>query len=319
MVIIDIEERVIKEILHNRLGKRGYLFVQYNRSGFTSSHGQAPDSDYLIRLANNEIIDQELLDRNKEIVLIRDLIFEDMTLASVVSLVELTRDSRQIGSILLVMILLNMSFSVILASLLSGNIARPVQKMRSLMLKVQREDLTVRMTELTGDDLGDLGRSFNQMVQRIQNLMDDVREDQIQLRKAELRTLQAQINPHFLYNTLDSINWLSREGRNDDIIAMVTSLTTLFRTGISRGQDMIPLREEFSHIKSYLTIQKIRYENKFFYEFDLDDAVMEVMTLKLILQPIVENALYHGLKMNKGKGLISLRARKVKNQVLQEV
>ncbi|MDC7233532.1 MAG: sensor histidine kinase [Spirochaetales bacterium] len=319
VILIDIEERVLKEMLHNRLGEWGYLFIQYNRSGFTSSINQAPDSEYLIRLANNEEIEQELLDRNREMVLIRDLTLNDVKLASVVSLVELTRDSRRIGSLLFVLILGSMILSILMASLLSSSIARPVHQMRSLMLLVQKGDLSVRMSDLSSDELGDLGRSFNQMVQRIDNLMENVKEDQIQLRKAELRTLQAQINPHFLYNTLDSINWLSREGRNEDIIAMVTSLTTLFRTGISRGQDMIPISAEISHIESYLTIQKIRYENRFIYEMDVDESVLNCMTLKLILQPLVENALYHGIKMKKGKGLISIRARKVNQLIILEV
>ncbi len=319
VVMIDIEERVLKEILHNRLGELGYLFIQYNRSGFTSSESSIPDSEYLIRLAKNEPIEQELMDRNREIVLVRDLRLEGIRLGSVVSLVELTRDSRQLGSILLLLIIGTTVLSVITASLVSSSIARPVQSMRDLMFEVQKGNLDVRMENIRKDELGDLERSFNQMVQQIRNLMDDVREDQVQLRKAELRTLQAQINPHFLYNTLDSINWLSREGRNEDIVTLVGSLTTLFRTGISRGQDIIPLSEEISHIRSYLTIQKIRYENQFEYELDIDESALDCLTLKLILQPVVENALYHGIKMKKGKGMISIRARRVRSLIIIEV
>lgn len=319
VVMIDIEERILKDILHNRLGDLGYLFIQYNRSGFTSSESSIPDSEYLTRLARKEPIEQELLDRNREIVLVRDLRLEGIRLGSVVSLVELTRDSRQLGSILLLLILGTTVLSVVTASLVSSGIAKPVQSMRNLMFEVQKGNLDVRMEIVRGDELGDLGRSFNQMVQQIRTLMDNVKEDQVQLRKAELRTLQAQINPHFLYNTLDSINWLSREGRNEDIITLVDSLTTLFRTGISRGQDIIPLSEEISHIRSYLTIQKIRYEDQFEYELDIDDSALSCLTLKLILQPVVENALYHGIKMKKGKGLIAIRVRHVRSLIVLEV
>ena len=317
--LIDLKEESLKNILTARLGETGYLFLQYNRSGFTSSSDQVPDSEYLIRLANNDRIPDDLLQKNREMVLIRDLNIPDIKLASVVSLVELTRDSRMIGSVLAVLMIISLLLSVSLASILSGSIAHPVHDLRSLMLSVEKGDLSVRMTDLPTDDLGDLGRSFNQMIQRIQNLLEEIKEDQVKLRKAELRTLQAQVNPHFLYNTLDSIIWLSREERTGDIVKMVSALTTLFRTGISRGQDIIPLREEIKHIESYLTIQEIRYENKFLYEMDIDKSVLECRIIKLVLQPIVENALYHGIKMKNGKGLISIRARKVRDFVIIEV
>ena len=319
VVLIDLREESLKRILTARLGRAGYLFLQYNRSGFTSSSDQTPDSEYLIRLANNEEIPRELLDENREMVLIRDLVIPDIKLASVVSLQELTRDSRMIGSVLAVLIFLSLILSLLLASVLSAGIAHPVHDLSSLMSSVEKGDLTVRMTDIPSDELGDLGRSFNRMIQRIQNLLEEVKEDQVKLSKAEMRTLQAQINPHFLYNTLDSINWLSQEERNEDIIKMVTALTALFRTGISRGQDLIPLREELKHIESYLTIQKIRYEKKFLYEMDVDDSVLDCRIIKLVLQPLVENAIYHGIKLKNGKGLISIRVRKARDSVLLEV
>ena len=319
VVLIDLKEDYLKKILTARLGEAGYLFLQYNRFGFTSSSDQVPDSEYLIRLANNEAIPADLLTANREMVLIRDLAIPDIKLASIVSLVELSRDSRMIGSVLAVLVIVSLLLSVFLASLLSGGIAHPVHDLRSLMLSVEKGDLTVRMKDLPSDELGDLGRSFNQMIQRIQNLLEEIKQDQVKLRKAELRTLQAQVNPHFLYNTLDSINWLSREERSEDVVKMVSALTTLFRTGISRGQDIIPLREELKHIESYLTIQEVRYEKRFVSEMDIDKSVLECQIIKLVLQPIVENALYHGIKMKSGKGIISIRARKLKDLVLIEV
>lgn len=319
VVLIDIQESILKDILTSRLGETGYLFIQYGRSGFTSSGDQAPDSEYLVSLAKKETIEPERLKQKKEMVLIRDLIIPDIRLATVINLRKLTNDSRIMGIYFIVLIFASLIVSIFMASIISLSIAHPIKDLRTLMKIVESGDLSVRMEHIHNDDLGDLSRSFNQMIQRVQNLMEDVRNDQIKLRKAELKTLQAQINPHFLYNTLDSINWLSREKRNDDIVQMVTALTTLFRTGVSKGQDIIPVSEEIKHIESYLTIQKIRYEQKFAYELDIDESVLDCLIIKLVLQPLVENAMYHGVKMKSGKGLISIRARKINQLVLIEV
>lgn len=319
IVVIEIQEQVIAELLTSRLGDVGYLFVQYNRSGFTSSNESIPDSNYLVRLANMREIEKELLNENKELVLIRDLYIKGIKLAAVISLDELTRESKQIGLILLIIIIASILLAGATARLVSGGIAKPVQQLSHTMLKVEQGDLSARMKHLPPDEFGDLGRSFNQMVERVEKLMQEVKDEELALRKSELRALQAQINPHFLYNTLDSINWLSRQKRYEDVIKLVNSLTTLFRIGISKGNDFITLKEELDHLKSYLAIQKIRYENAFTYDFNIDESLLNTFVIKLILQPIIENALYHGIKMAGGKGNITIHARRLRNTMLIEV
>ena len=144
-------------------------------------------------------------------------------------------------------------------------------------------------------EVRNLSRSFQHMVLRVQELMNTVRREEINLRKTELQALQAQINPHFLYNTLDSISWMCEQGKNAEAVQMVNALARLFRISISRGHELIPIRNELQHAESYLQIQSHRYKNQFVYRFDVDPDCLDYLCNKITLQPIIENAIYHGL------------------------
>jgi two-component system sensor histidine kinase YesM len=148
------------------------------------------------------------------------------------------------------------------------------------------------------------------MIGEIRNLIEEVAEVQRAKREAELQVLQEQIKPHFLYNTLDTIHWMAQEHGAADITAVVAALTKLFRIGLSRGRETIPLAEEIEHVRSYLFIQKVRYEDKFDYRIDVPDDLGPAPVLRLILQPLVENAIYHGLKPKRGPGLLTVSARR---------
>ena len=134
--------------------------------------------------------------------------------------------------------------------------------------------------------------------------MSTVRQEEINLRKTELKALQAQINPHFLYNTLDSIAWMCEQGRNTDAVKMVHALARLFRISISKGHELIPIAKEVEHAKNYLEIQKYRYKNQFTYEFDVDPECLNYYCNKITLQPIIENAILHGLDLLVDEGYI---------------
>ena len=157
------------------------------------------------------------------------------------------------------------------------------------------------------DEVGLLGRSFNAMLQQIGRLLSQVREEQRLKREAELRSLQAHIQPHFLYNTLDTIQWLARKDGAKEAAEMVEALSKLFRIGLSKGQETIPLADELEHIRSYLKIQKTRYKDKLNYEIEAGAIRGDTLVLKLILQPVVENAIYHGIKERRGPGHIAIR------------
>lgn len=153
----------------------------------------------------------------------------------------------------------------------------------------------VAVLESGSYEVKNLGKAIRQVVSTMRSLMNDVLEQERQKRLAELEVLQSQINPHFLYNTLDSVIWLTENGRNDEAVEMISSLARIFRISLAKGKSQITLAQEFAHAKSYLDIQKIRYKNRFSYRLSLPPELAECMTLKLIIQPILENAIYHGL------------------------
>jgi two-component system, sensor histidine kinase YesM len=146
------------------------------------------------------------------------------------------------------------------------------------------------------------------MIEEIQKLIDMVYREQQGKRETELKMLQEQIKPHFLYNTLDTIQWMAKEHGAGDIVEVVGALTSLFRIGLSRGKEMVSVSDELEHVRSYLVIMKARYEDKFDFTLSVDDATLHCMVLKLTLQPLVENAIYHGIKERRGHGTIRVSA-----------
>jgi two-component system sensor histidine kinase YesM len=155
-------------------------------------------------------------------------------------------------------------------------------------------------------EITSLTESFEHMVVQIKELVEKVRQEEVTLRKTELKALQAQINPHFLYNTLDAIAWLCEEERHKDAVEMVNSLAKLFRISISRGHELITIEKEMQHAKSYLKIQNFRYKNQFTYSFDVDEECLNYLCNKITLQPIIENAIYHGIDRMVDEGKINI-------------
>lgn len=209
-------------------------------------------------------------------------------------------------------LLLFVLFSAICSSLVfSRMISRPVKRLIQAMEQFEdsASDFTYHAVE-GSREIGELSHSFGHMVVQIQQLMEKVREEEITLRKAELRALQAQINPHFLYNTLDAIGWLCEEERTQDAVEMVNALAKLFRISISKGHEIIPVEKELEHARSYLKIEKFRYK-QFTYSFDVDEDCLNYYCNKITLQPIIENAIYHGLDrmVDEGKIRIGVHSR----------
>lgn len=171
-------------------------------------------------------------------------------------------------------------------------------------------DLNARSPQTATAELIPLTNSLNVMGEKLQALIDENRREQENLKKSELRTLQAQIAPHFLYNTLDAIVWLAEEKRSDEVIRITKALSDFFRISLSQGRDWIIVAQERKHILGYLTIQRIRYRDILNYEIDIPDELDELPILKLVLQPLVENAIYHGVKHKRGGGKVIIRGRR---------
>ena len=185
---------------------------------------------------------------------------------------------------------------------------------------ITRNDLQALVTHDNVDEITELGLSFNIMIGRIRELLDAKVKEQENLKKAELRALQAQINPHFLYNTLDTIIWMTESKKTDQVIEIVRALSSFFRISLSKGRDWITIGEEVERTRSYLTIQKMRYRDILDYRIEMDESVAGNTILKLILQPLVENALYHGIKNKRQGGTIVVRAQQWnENEILLQV
>ena len=192
----------------------------------------------------------------------------------------------------------------------SASFTGPISRLRRLMGEAEQGNLEVSFdTRRYSGEIRQLGSSFNSMMDKIRELLKLVYREQQDKREAEIRTLQAQIKPHFLYNTLDTIRWMAEEHQAHEIVKLVSALTRLFRISLSRGREIISLSDEIDHVRSYLYIQKVRYEDKLHYAIDVPESLLNLRVNKLILQPLVENAIYHGIKQKRGEGHIRVSAR----------
>lgn len=200
----------------------------------------------------------------------------------------------------------------------SRRIANPLKALEKSMKKIEQSDFLVvePVMESSQKEVANLSKSFNLMMSRIKELMDRIVVEQNAQRESELKALQNQINPHFLYNTLDSIVWLIENDKNKEASQMVVALAKLFRISISRGRNIITIKDEIEHARSYLIIQSFRYADAFKYEFDIEEEVLEYTTMKLILQPLIENAIYHGLKNRIDEGLIKIHVYREQDNVV---
>ena len=209
---------------------------------------------------------------------------------------------------LLAMLLVILMVTSVLGWILSRLFSSPAEKLAKAMEDFEKDAENFEYSIRGGtSEITTLSESFGHMVLRIQSLMEQVRQEEISLRKTELKALQAQINPHFLYNTLDAIAWLCEDGQNKEAEEMVTALANLFRISISKGHEMIPIEKELQHARSYLKIEKIRYKDQFTYHFDVDETCLGYLCNKITLQPIIENAIYHGVNQMPDEGKIDIR------------
>ena len=199
-------------------------------------------------------------------------------------------------------------FIYIFSRKISKRLTEPITELVDMTEKFAGGDFTVSCDIESGDEMQVLGDSFNSMVGEIKTLVEDIHREQENAKDAELRLLQEQINPHFLYNTLDAIIWMTESGENKKAIQVIQELSSFFRISLSKGESEITIRNEKEHVKNYLEIQRYRYQDILDYELDFEEDLLDFHIQKLTLQPIVENALYHGIKNKRGGGIIKVSA-----------
>ncbi|WP_051318161.1 cache domain-containing sensor histidine kinase [Cohnella thermotolerans] len=211
------------------------------------------------------------------------------------------------------------AISLLISVVLSHRLSRPIRNLQRKMRMVEKGNFNVKAEVGQMNEIGQLARTFNMMVGKIKNLMQEIIDTQEYKRKSELQLLQAQINPHFLYNTLDSIVWMAEQKQHEEVVLMTSALAKLFRASITKDQELVPVRVEIEHITNYLLIQKMRYSNKLDYRLEIAEAAFGYRTLKILLQPFVENAIYHGIRNKPGIGTITIRGMEKDDQLVFEV
>ncbi|WP_084146594.1 sensor histidine kinase [Paenibacillus wynnii] len=221
--------------------------------------------------------------------------------------------------VMVLVMLVSLLLTLLLSFLLSNSITNPIRKFIKLIGKAEEDLYSVPMEYKRNDEFSYLFQRFNQMVQRTRNLIDKLYVSEVNKKKAEIEALQAQINPHFLYNTLDSINWMALKHQAGDISQMVTSLSDFFRLSLNKGRSIIKLEDELNQVIAYLTIQKIKMNQKLFYNIHVPAEVYPYLTVKLLLQPLVENAILHGFDQSNGRGEIHIQGSLENGRILIKV
>ena len=323
--LVDLNFSVMNDILKDiKLGHRGYVFI-VDHNGRIVYH---PQQQLIYSNLKSERIGEVLKARNGTFVsdegddsrmyTVRDSDF-GWKIVGVSYVNELAQNSDNLKVGFLVLGLACVALAAVIAVFLAQRVSRPIRQLEKHMKEVERGNFDIHVQVPRTIEIGRLARAFNLMVGKIKELMNQVIHDQEQKRQSEINALQAQINPHFLYNTLDSIVWMAESNKNREVIAMTSALAKLFRASISKGEELVPLRNEIEHIANYLRIQQMRYSDKLDYSIDIGDSAMHYYTIKVILQPIVENAIYHGIKKKKGMGFITIASEETENELLLRV
>lgn len=309
VILIDLKLDFIKNVIESiKIGKSGFIFIMGKDGDLVYS----PVNEIVYRINPNWLAGEESSTIEKEIndngyqFIYNTIPNIGWKVVGVFSLDETTKVVSQVQLFTFVIAVITLIIGSIVSLIFSSTITKPVNKLKMLMGNVEKGRFDLRFHAKYNDEIGQLGNSYNKMIQEIERLIHLVYIEQKSKREAELKILQAQINPHFLYNTLDTIQWMADEYKAYKIVEMVNALTTIFRIGLNKGNELITVEEEIEHVKSYLIIQMTRYESKLKYDIDVDETVKHCMVLKLILQPLVENSIYHGIRNKRGKGKISI-------------
>ncbi|OBA08315.1 histidine kinase [Paenibacillus polymyxa] len=322
VIMIDLKLRAVSQAARDvTLGKSGYVMV-------TDAEGRSvymPDMPLIERIppqwfgtGDSGMFTREAGGREL-LFMFQASEFTGWRTVGVFPARESTLEVRQIQFYVVCFVFIVCLFGLTASLRLSSSIAQPIFRLMSYMRKAETGDLTVRQWSERGDEIGMLGRSFNRMLEQIRRLMSLSELRERQKRDAELRSLQEHIKPHFLYNTLDTIHWMARKNGADDVSDMVGALSKLFRLGLSKGDDFIPLHSEIEHISSYMQIQQTRYRDRLRWELNVPDELKDLFVLKLMLQPVVENAIYHGIKARRGPGTICVEAKAEDDKLLLTV
>lgn len=326
VLLIDLNYKAITDICSKiNLGQKGYVFI-LDEAGNIVYHPQqqliytrlkSENIEKILNTTQRSFIDAE--GKEKKLVTIKTLPKVGWKIVGVSYLDDLSLSKDDIRNSYIMITLVCLLIATLISAKIASNISRPIKKLETLMRRVEGGDFDVDIDIRSNDEIEHLGTSFKVMLQRIKELMKQTKEDQAAIRRSELKALQAQINPHFLYNALDAIVWMAESKKHDKVVLMTSALAKYFRISLSKGKEVIQVKDEIEHIKNYLVIQKIRYDKKLEYTIDVDQDILKYDILKLVLQPLVENSIYHGIKNLPGGGTVEIIGKQVDDKILLQV
>lgn len=325
VVSIDILEDSIYEIIkQTNITSYGQIFLTDENGIIISTEDKSrigtsvAGEKYFTEIKNGSSGYKKVkINNNNSIVCYKTLESTNWYLIAVIPLKEIVFPTRQALSyfalIMMIMIFVSMAF----VYYISNGITKRIRQLIKHMKKIEEDNWDICIPVDSRDEIGVLQKNFNKMVENIRMLIKETYEAELKKKSAELKSLQAQINPHFLYNTLDMIRWLALKNRSQDIANIVSSLAKFFKLSLSNGKDIVTIRDEVNHVKTYLEIQNSRFGNSVETIIDIEDEINSLMTVKLILQPIVENAIIHGIqKKDSKKGYVKITGKKKDNIII---
>lgn len=343
VLTIDIESKYFNNILDNFKSSKGssIFIVDQSKDIVLSNNSDfaGKNIENIMKLKNNDNKDItyfsyiDKVDGVNMLVSVKEIPSLKWKIVSLSPLMELKQQLVSFRNIMYVLIFACVILSLFAALLLSQDVTGPVQKLVKSMSKVKTGNFQINLSYKRNDEFAFLISEYKRMVSEIKDLIERlyiselenkkaeliIKDAELKIKDAELKALQAQINPHFLYNTLDSINWLAFEYNAPDISTMVKSLSNFFRYSLNKGSNIITFEDELKQVESYLKIQKIRFLDKLDYIIDVEPTILQCYTVKLILQPIVENSIVHGIEKIKTGGHILLSGRIVDGKIVIKI
>lgn len=296
------------------LGNEGYIYL-IDGNGEIIYHPRAQLIDSGLEHENNRAVSeyrdgiyQETFQGEERVITVKSVGYTGWKLIGVAPRQTVSLNSLKTQLLVVFVAAFILFLMSLVNSYISSRITTPIRKLELSVNEIEKGNLNAKVDAEGSYEIRHLGQSVQNMAKQIQVLMADIVSEHEKKRKQEFDTLQSQINPHFLYNTLDIIVWMIENEKPDQAVKAVTALARFFRISLSRGKSIITVKDELEHVRNYLMIQHMRFKNRFSYTIEAEDEVLELASLKLMLQPLVENAIYHGMEFMDGDGEIFISA-----------
>ena len=315
VLLIEMAYQGLEEVLDEvTLGNGGYIYLMDSNGDIIwhpkfelIASGRVKENN-LVAAGYDDGSREEIFNGTRQTVVTKTVGYTGWKLVGVIKGTGISLNMLKTRLFIVFVILLIIFIVILINSYISFRVTNPIRELEKSVKELEEGNLDADIYMGGSYEVQHLGKSVQDMKFRIKGLMQDIVSEHEEKRKSEFDSLQAQINPHFLYNTLDIIVWQIENEKQCEAVHTVTALARFFRLSLGKGKNIVTVRDEIDHVKNYLMIQHMRFKNKFDYEFDIAEDVLELPSLKLMLQPLVENAIYHGMEFMDGDGMIMVKA-----------